>query len=220
MLKNRNGKDWDRRLEDLEKELEKLAEGDDVVLDFPVSEEMIAKFASELSPEVETRMWRKVHQRGELSEKLHSALQGFDPARCPFSQLISDTRTRANVPLNELANAVGLEQSQLEDLEAGRVDPLSVTPEVIASLMELFVLTLSAVENSVRCDVGARHVRAGLSQPSRRGQVTREQFDRAMADVSAALGRRDGTLQKVEIPPVFLGGIENILRRRGREDLL
>jgi len=123
---------------------------------------------------------------------------------------------------DEVAKAVGVVRREVEEIEEGKKNPLAVPSDVMASVMEVFVLPLEVVEKSVRCELASRSVQAGLSQPARRstGALGRAEYNRAMSDLAVALSEKEGKLEKIEIPRTYLEGIASALRRRGRSDLV
>lgn len=191
-------------------------------IDFPVSAAMRAPYEGELSKDLETRVFERVRERSQMSRRLEAAREGLEVERYPLAQLLETLRTRAGVKLEAIAAAVGASARQIQELETGKANPVAVPPEVMASLMEVFVLPRALLESAIGLDLGARAIRKRLSQPSRRtaGALNKGDFERAMRDVAVALGEEKGSLKKAEVPRVYGQAVTRVLRRRGRTDLL
>ena len=201
----------------------RISNGDESDLDFPVTNSMLEKYREECSDELVVRVWGKLKTLDYLGQKLRAAQASLEPEQRPFPGLLEAIRTAAKVSVEEIASVLKATPKDILNIEAGRTDPLSLSPEVIERIMELFSLPLPKVADGLQCYLATKHMRTRLSQPSTRsvgGKVNMAEYERVMSDVAAAIVGQEGGAAAVEVPKGLFEGIEAVLRRRGRGDLL
>jgi transcriptional regulator with XRE-family HTH domain len=217
---NREFSPDEKDLERIENALRSLAS--DGELDFPVTEEMLRKYQGGLSPEVGHRIWEQVRFKRAVAERF-KAFQGRKEAdQLSFPELLQGLRTKAGVSVDELARAVRLRSVDITGLERGQADPLKASASVMATLMEICWLPLSLVEQSLKHLLATRAVRTSLSGVSARstGQVTDEDYEKAFRDVASHVAEKQKVAAEMALPDGYLEALRDVLKQRGRTDLL
>lgn len=201
-----------------------LAQRGDV--DFPINEQTMEYFRAlgdkkEFPPEV-TERFLETARRALLERRLATAVHNIPRAFYTFGHLIREIRTRTEVAIQEIAQVLKKNPSYVEDVESGKIDPLTLEPSAISEIIILYSLPFGIVEKAIRVDATQRAV--GSSFGSGLGRVPRSASKEKMAkeiaqeDLTYYLAKKEG--QEAHVPREFLEGIQTELRNKGREDLL
>lgn len=210
-----------------EKDLERIEDilrglASDGELDFSVTDEMLRGYQKKLSPEVGDRIWEQVKFQRAVAERFR-ALQGRKEARqSSFPELLHGLRTRAGVSVDDLARAVRLTSVDIRGLEQGQTDPLKTPASVMATFMEICWLPLSLVEQSLKRLLATRSVRTSLSGVSARstGDATDEDYEKAFQDIASHVADKQNVAGEMALPDGYLETLRDVLKQRGRIDLL
>jgi len=204
---------------EIENILRKLAA--DGELDFPATEKMLQKHERELSTDTGERMWERIRVRDTVARRFRGCQQD-QVQQLPFSELLHALRGRAGVSVEELAQAVQLEASQVTALERGQMNPLKLSTALMATLMEVCWLHLSLVERSLKRLLAIQGVRRSLSGVAARSRtdVADEEYEKALLDISSHLAEKESGSDKVALPEGYLESLREVLNVRGRADLL
>ncbi len=210
-----------------EKDLESIANtlralASDGELDFPVTEEMLRGYQRQMSPEVGHRIWEQVKFKRAVAERFRAPQGRKEAEQFSFPELLHGLRTRAGVSVDDLARAVRLTSVDIKGLEQGQTDPLETPASVMATFMEICWLPLSLVEQSLKRLLATRSVRTSLSGVSARstGDVTGEDYERAFQDIASHVADKHNVAAGMALPVGYLETLRNVLKQRGRTDLL
>ena len=217
---NRDFSSDETDLERIENMLRTLAsEGE---LDFPVTEEMLRRYQGQLSPEVGHRIWEHVKFKRAVAERFRAFQDRKEAERLSFPELLLGLRTKAGVSVDELARAVRLTSADVESINARPADPLKAPASVMATLMEICWLPLSLVEQSLKRLMAGRAVRNSLSGVSARstGEVTGEEYEKAFQDIASHVAEKQKVAAEMTLPVGYLEALRDVLKQRGRTDLL
>jgi transcriptional regulator with XRE-family HTH domain len=207
-------------LERVENSLRRLAVDGD--LDLPVADEILKKYSKELPQEIADRMWKRIRAKSAMANRFRVCPGRSEADVLPFPELLRTLRTKAGVSAEDFAQTVRLTSSEVSALEEGRQDPLKVSAGVLATLMEVCWLPISVVERSLKRLLAARAVRLTLSGVSARsgGEITDEEYDRALQDIATHMAEEQKAADKMELPSGYLEALRSTLKQRGRTDLL
>jgi transcriptional regulator with XRE-family HTH domain len=205
--------------QEIENMLRKLAA--DGELDFPVTEKMLQKYERESSTDTGERMWERIRARNAVARRFRACQQEQAP-QLPFSELLHTLRGRAGVSVEEFAQAVQLEASQVTALEQGQMNPLKLSAALMATLMEVCWLRLSLVERSLKRLLAIQGVRHSLSGMAARSStdVADEEYEKILLDISSHVAEKESGSDKVALPEGYLESLRDVLNVRGRTDLL
>lgn len=195
-------------------------------IDFPINEQTMEYFRAlgdekEVPPEL-TEKFLQTARRALLERRLATTVRDIPRAFYTFGHLIREIRTRAEVAVQEIAQVLGESALHVQEVESGKVDPLTLEPSVISDIMILYSLAFGMVEKAIRVDATQRTV--GDSFGSGLGRVpmgvSKEKMAKEVAqeDLTYHLAKSKG--QEAHIPGEFLESIQTELRKKGREDLL
>jgi|GEM_PF-4730320 len=210
----------EKELQELENKLvELVSEG---ALEVPVPESLMKAYQKEATSERAKRLWASIQAGDIIRQRLKTARQNIMLGGLSFSQLIEQLRTRAQLSVGEVAQAVHMRSEELAAVEEGKRDPLQLALETMANMVETFSLRLSVVEQSLRRSLAQRAIRAQMSAPSARttGKLPPRDYVRAMDDIAAFLAEKGEEDGEVSLPEGYLAQLETMLRRRGRDDLV
>ena len=173
-----------------------------------------------LPASVSERLLRNVQAQDELRVRLRAAHAKTNRATCSFEGLIRSLREHAGVSVEDAAQAVRMERSELLAIEDGTVDVLQLAPEALVKLMEVFSIKLPLFESSVKRSIGARQARARLTTPmARTTNAEARDVERAVQDMAEFFAEESG-VSAVTLPPGYIERIRTTLDRWGRTDLL
>lgn len=210
----------EKELQELEHKLvELVGEG---ALEVPVPEGLMKAYQKEATSERAKRLWASIQAGDLIRQRLKTARQNIMLGGLSFSQLIEQLRTRAQLSVGEVAQAVHMRPEELAAVEEGKRDPLQLALETIANMVETFSLRLSVVEQSLKRSLAQRAIRSQMSAPSARttGKLPPRNYARAMDDIAAFLAEKGEEDGEASLPEGYLAQLETMLKRRGRNDLV
>lgn len=210
----------EKELHELEKLLTELA--DEGTLKFPVPHELGDSHEKDVPSDLEQRLWAVIQSDDHIRQRLKAARLRVFHSGLTFAELIEKVRIQAGLSIGQIAQAVLVPLGNLKAIEEGREDPLHLSTETMANIMEVFSLRLSVVEQSLTQVLRRRTMRAQLSPPSARtaGKISASEYERALDDVSSFLAEKDDQMSQVALPSGYVERLETTLKRRGRTDLL
>jgi hypothetical protein len=210
----------DEKVERIEDILRGLASNEE--LDFTVTDEMLRGYQRRVSPEVGDRIWEQLKFQKAVAARFR-ALQGRKEGKpSSFPELLHGLRTRAGISVDDFARAVRLTSVDIRELEEGQTDPLKTPAGVMATFMEICWLPLSLVEQSLKRLLATRSVRTSLSGISARstGDATDEDYEKAFQDIASHLADKQNVAVEMALPDGYLETLREVLKQRGRIDLL
>jgi hypothetical protein len=167
------------------------------------------------------RVWAKVRGNRELHRRMREAQRALAEQTLSFRELLARLRERVGIDAGQAALASGVDAREFLGLEQGSVDPLRLSPEKMARLMETFSMPLALVERSLSATAEFRTAAKAPSVPLARstGAAAASARRVAMADMEAVLAEK--RLQKEQrVLHGFLERVRAVLDRWGLESLL
>lgn len=192
---------------------------DDDLLDFPISDDMIASDSAPPADDSFPRILANVKRRSEATRRLRESSTSQGALAPSFAATLSAARLGASLSLQEMAAIVGLSPKDLERFERdGVADPRTVSPDIVARILDALSLSLARFSGLLDRDLRARKAYQRISQPSARGAgVTSQDYARIVSEALSDLSSQEPLID--EMPAGLLDAIASALRRRGRSDL-
>lgn len=198
---------------------ELAAEG---TLEFPVPQGLMEEQKTHILSDREQQLWAALQRGDQIRQRLKGARQSVFLSGMTFPQMIEKLRAHARLSVAEVAHAIHIQPEDLSAIEGGRSDPLQLSIETMANIIETFSLRLSVVEQTLKRFLAQRAMRAQMSAPSARttGKIPLRVYERAFDDLASLLAEKDDALSHVALPDGYLVRLETALKRRGRDDLV
>ena len=182
-----------------------------------------------LSPE-EMKRFYKTARKASQENALIKAREGVTKVELPFGRHLQKIRNASGLSQLDVANLLKKNSPYVEKIENGHINPLNLSANDLADIMEVFRLSLTELKAAIneflsflavkppRVSAMARSsIKAGTKE---KGDSVAHAVDATLQAIAKAKKKNKEQEKKLEIDQNYLEDLQKLLKNRGLERLL